>query len=351
MKVLVTGHQGYLGAVVAPFLADHGHEVVGLDSGLFAEAGFGDDARLRRLPALTRDLREVEPGDVAGCDAVVHLAGLSNDPLGDLDPRLTVAINETGSVRLARLAKAAGVGRFLFSSSCSNYGAAGDEFLDETAALHPVTPYALSKVRVEEALHELADDRFSPVSLRNATVYGVSSRLRLDLVLNNLVAWAHTTGRVRLLSDGTPWRPIVHVEDVARAFLALLEAPRERVHDQAFNVGRDGENYRIRELAAIVAETVPGTAVEVTPGAGPDLRNYRVTCAKLDAAVPGWAPRWDARRGARQLIEAYRAQGLTRELFDGPRYRRLAWIQSLQAQGRVDEELRWAPAGTPATRA
>jgi nucleoside-diphosphate-sugar epimerase len=349
MKVLITGHEGYLGAVVAPFLEDHGHDVVGLDSGLFAEARFGDDSRLRRVPALRRDLRAVEPGDLAGFEAVVHLAGLSNDPLGDLDPRLTVEINETASIRLARLAKAAGVERFLFSSSCSNYGAAGDDFLDETAPLNPVTPYARSKVRMEEELHRLAGDRFSPVSLRNATVYGVSSRLRLDLVLNNLVAWAHTTGRVRLLSDGTPWRPIIHVEDVARAFLALLETPRERVHDRAFNVGRDAENYRIRELAEIVAETIPGTAVEVAPGAGPDLRNYRVTCARLDAAVPGWAPRWDARQGARELAEAYRSAGLTKELFDGPRYRRLGWIQSLQAQGRLDEELRWA-AASPATR-
>jgi nucleoside-diphosphate-sugar epimerase len=350
MRLLVTGHEGYLGAVLAPFLEDHGHEVVGLDSGLFAEAGFGDDSRLRRVPALRRDLRAVEPQDLAGFDAVVHLAGLSNDPLGYLDPRLTVEINETASVRLARLARAAGVGRFLFSSSCSNYGAAGDDFLDETAPLNPVTPYARSKVRMEEELHRLADERFSPVSLRNATVYGASSRLRLDLVLNNLVAWAHTTGRVRLLSDGTPWRPIVHVEDVARAFLALLEAPRERVHDRAFNVGRDAENYRIRELAEIVAETIPGTEVEVAPGAGPDLRNYRVTCARLDAAVPGWAPRWDARRGARELAEAYRSQGLTREIFDGPRYKRLAWIQSLQARGLLDGELRWA-AASPATRA
>ncbi len=350
MRVLVTGHDGYIGAVLAPFLEDRGHEVVGLDCGLFSETAFGDDARLRRIAALRRDLREVEAGDLAGFDAVIHLAGLSNDPLGDLDPRLTVDINEAGSVRLARLAKQAGVERFLFSSSCSNYGAAGDEPLDERASFNPVTPYAVSKVRFEEELRRLADDSFSPTSLRNATAYGVSSRLRLDLVLNNLVGWALTTGRVRLLSDGTPWRPIVHIEDIARAFAAVLEAPRERVHDQAFNVGRTSENYRIRELAEIVAETVPGTAVEIAPGAGPDKRNYRVDCSKLERTLPEWAPQWDARRGARQLHDAYRAVGLTRELFEGPRYKRLAWIQTLQREGRLDAQLRWLTASASATR-
>jgi nucleoside-diphosphate-sugar epimerase len=345
MRVLVTGHAGYIGAVLAPFLEDRGHEVVGLDCGLFDETAFGDDSRLRRLPALRRDLREVEAPDLEGFDAVVHLAGLSNDPLGDLDPRLTVDINEDGSVRLARLAKQAGVARFLFSSSCSNYGAAGDAPLDETADFNPVTPYAASKVRFEQELERLAGDDFSPTSLRNATAYGASCRLRLDLVLNNLVGWAHTTGRVRLLSDGTPWRPIVHIEDISRAFAAILEAPREKVHAQAFNVGRTSENYRIRELAEIVAETIPGTVVEIAPGAGPDKRNYRVDCSKLDRALPEWAPQWDARRGARELYDAYRAVGLTKELFDGPRYKRLAWIQELQRQGRLDPHLRWvAPA-------
>ena len=341
MRVLVTGHEGYIGAVLAPFLEDRGHQVVGLDCGLFADTAFGDDSRLRRMPGLRRDLREVERRDLEGFDAVVHLAGLSNDPLGDLDPGLTVDINESGSVRLARLAKQAGVSRFLFSSSCSNYGAAGDQPLDEQAAFNPVTPYAVSKVRFEAELDALADDAFSPTSLRNATAYGASSRLRLDLVLNNLVAWAHTTGRVRLLSDGTPWRPIVHIEDIARAFAAILEAPRETVHRQAFNVGRTAENYRIRDLAQIVAETVPGTAVEIAEGAGPDKRNYRVDCSKLERALPQWAPQWDARRGARELYDAYRAAGLTKEQFDGPRYKRLQWIQDLQRQGRLDAGLRW----------
>ena len=350
MRVLVTGHDGYIGAVLAPFLENRGHDVVGLDCGLFAETAFGDDSRLRAIPSLRRDLREVEAADLDGFDAVIHLAGLSNDPLGDLDPRLTVDINEDGSVRLARLAKLAGVRRFLFSSSCSNYGAAGDAPLDESAAFNPVTPYAVSKVRFEQELGRLADDGFSPTSLRNATAYGVSSRLRLDLVLNNLVGWAHTTGKVRLLSDGTPWRPIVHIEDISRAFAAILEAPRETVHGEAYNVGRTSENYRIRELAEIVAETVPGTVVQIAPGAGPDKRNYRVDCSKLERQLPQASPQWNARRGARELYDAYRAIGLTKELFDGPLYKRLAWIQELQRQGRLDPQLRWLAASAPAAR-
>lgn len=341
LRILVTGHAGYVGAVLAPFLQRAGHEVIGLDAGWFDDAAFGDDSEVRRIPALAKDLRDVERRDLAGFDAVVHLAGLSNDPLGDLDPQLTGAINEAASVRLAELAKAAGVERFVFSSSCSTYGAAGDDFLDESAEFNPVTPYGFSKVRMEAALSRLADDRFSPTHLRNATAYGVSSRLRLDLVLNNLVAWAVTTGKIRLLSDGTPWRPIVHVEDIARAFLAVLEAPREAIHDRAFNVGRTRENYRIRELAEIVAETVPGTAVEVAAGAGPDLRNYRVSCDRLARELPAFHPAWDARAGARELYAAYRRVGLTKELFDGPRFKRLGHIQRLQREGRLDASLRW----------
>jgi len=344
MRVLVTGHQGYIGALLAPFLEDAGHEVVGLDSDLFADRRFGDDSRVRRLPAVRKDLRDLERRDLEGFEAVVHLAGLSNDPLGDIDPELTYEINEHASLRLAELAKEAGASRFVFSSSCSNYGAAGDDFLDEDAAFNPVTPYAVSKVRVEQRLRQLADDDFSPTSLRNATAYGISSRLRLDLVLNNLVAWAHTTGRVRLLSDGTPWRPLVHIEDIARAFQVVLEAPRELVHDRAWNVGRTAENYRIRELAEIVAETVPGTAVELAAGAGPDQRNYRVSCDRIAAELPGFQPRWDARKGARELVEAFRRQGLTLEQFEGSSYKRLAAIQAQQRAGRLGADLRWLPA-------
>jgi nucleoside-diphosphate-sugar epimerase len=275
-----------------------------------------------------------------GCDAVIHLAGLSNDPLGNLNPALTYDINHAASVRLARLAKAAGVPRFLFSSSCSNYGAAGERLVDETAELRPITPYAISKVRVEQDVATLADDTFSPVFLRNATAYGVSPRLRFDLVLNNLVAWAYTTGRVHIKSDGTPWRPIVHIEDIARAFLAVLAAPREVVHNQAFNVGLTEENYRIRELAEIVRDTVPGSRIEYAADGGPDPRCYRADFGKIARALPDFEPRWNARRGVAELLDAYRKVGLTLEDYEGVRYKRIDHLRQLLATGRVDATMR-----------
>ncbi|MBZ0115330.1 MAG: SDR family oxidoreductase [Thermoanaerobaculia bacterium] len=340
MKVLVTGHQGYIGACMVPLLQAAGHEVIGLDSAWFEEQRFGDDRPIL-LPTVGGDLRDSKVKDLRGFEAVVHLAGLSNDPLGDIDAGLTHEINTVASVRLAEMAKEAGVRRFLFSSSCSTYGAAGDAPLDESADFNPVTPYAVSKVEMEQALAELADDDFSPAYLRNATAYGVSSRLRMDLVLNNLVAWAYTTGKVRLLSDGSPWRPIVHIEDMSRVFLALLEAPREVIHDQAFNVGRSEENFRIRELAEIVAETVPDCELEIAPDAGPDKRSYRVDFSKLESTFPDLDLQWTARRGAQELLDAYRAAGLTFEQFDGPGFKRLGTIQGLIAAGRLDDSLRW----------
>src|SRR5438132_8133481 len=316
MRVLVTGHNGYIGTVLVPMLLDAGHEVVGLDSDLFAACTFGDG--IRAIPDQRKDVRDVEVRDLRGCDAVIHLAALSNDPLGDLDPELTFEINHAASVRLARLAKQAGARRFLFSSSCSNYGAAGDDLLDEQAAFHPVTPYGISKVRVEQDVAQLADDTFSPTFLRNATAYGVSPRLRFDLVLNNLVAWASTTGRVYIKSDGTPWRPIVHIQDISRAVLAVLDAPRETVHNQVFNVGSSSENYQIRDLAEIVRDTVPGCRIEYASDAGPDPRCYRVDFSKLAQTLPHFKPQWNARSGAEELYVAYRKAGLRLDEFEGP---------------------------------
>jgi nucleoside-diphosphate-sugar epimerase len=341
MRVLVTGHNGYVGTIMVPMLMEAGHDVVGLDSDLYEQATFGDADGTQNIPALKKDIRNVEASDVEGFDAVIHLAGLSNDPLGDLNPQITFEINHLASVRLARLAKEVGVKRFIFSSSCSNYGASGEDWINEESPFNPVTPYGISKVRVEQDVANLADENFSPTFPRSATAYGVSPRLRFDLVLNNLVAWAFTTGRVHLKSDGMAWRPIVHIEDMARAFIAILHAPREKVHNQAFNVGRTGENYRVREMAEIVAETVPGSRIEYAEGAEPDKRCYRVNCDKLPQTLPEFKPQWDARRGAQELYTAFQKVGLTLEEFEGSRYRRVAHVKHLISTGRLDSSLRW----------
>lgn len=338
MKVLVTGHKGYIGTVLTPLLTAAGHEVHGLDSDLFRRCTYGGMSP--DVPETIKDVRDAEIGDVRGFDAVLHLAGLSNDPLGDLDPDLTYAINHRASVRLAELCKEAGVERFVFSSSCSNYGAGSDDLLDEEGALNPVTAYGKSKVMVERDVSPLASDAFTPVYLRNATAYGISPRLRFDLVLNNLTAWAHCTGKVHLKSDGSAWRPLVHIEDISRAFLAVMEAPKDVVHDRAFNVGVPGENFRIREVAEVVKETVPDAELRFAEGASADTRNYRVDCTLLPKVVPAYQPQWTVAKGVKELYDGYRKVDVTLEEFEGQRYKRVDHIRKLISEGLLDERLR-----------
>ncbi|WP_392961438.1 NAD-dependent epimerase/dehydratase family protein [Streptomyces sp. LN245] len=339
MRVLLTGHQGYLGTVMAPVLTAAGHEVVGLDSGLFADCVLGPAPADPPGPRV--DLRDVTADHVAGVDAVIHLAALSNDPLGSLAPELTYDINHHASVRLARLAREAGVRRFLYASTCSVYGAAcGDDLVAEDAPLRPVTPYAESKVRVEDDLHELADGDFTPVYMRNATAFGFSPRLRADIVLNNLVGHALLSGEVLVLSDGTPWRPLVHAADIARAFAAALTAPREAVHDRAFNIGSEFNNVTVAEIADQVAEAVSGAKVVITGENGADPRSYRVDFSRFRTAIPGFDCEWTVKRGALELADAYREHGLTRESFE-QRFTRLAVLRAASDAGTVDDTLRW----------
>jgi nucleoside-diphosphate-sugar epimerase len=340
MRVLVTGDRGYIGAVMVPFLRAHGHEVVGLDAGWYEGCDFGPVAEMETSP---RDIRDVTPSELVGFDAVAHLAAISNDPIGHLNPQATYSVNADAAVHVAAMAKEAGVPRFLFSSSCSLYGAAGDTPVAENGAFNPVTPYGESKVLAEHGISQLADDSFSPVYLRNATAYGSSPRLRADIVVNNLTGTAFTQGEVRLQSDGTPWRPLVHIEDISRAFLAALEAPRQTIHDQAFNVGRDEDVVQIRDVALQVSEAL-GCPVTFAETAGPDKRDYRVDFTKIGELLPAFKPQWTVAKGIQELAADMGSFGLSAEDFDGPRFVRLARISELLANGFLDDELRMAKA-------
>ncbi|WP_029073699.1 NAD-dependent epimerase/dehydratase family protein [Kaistia adipata] len=349
MKVLVTGHRGYIGTVMVPMLLAAGHAVTGCDTDFYSDCSFAPGGTIAPVPEIRRDVRDLGVDDLRGFDAVIHLAALSNDPLGDLSEDLTYEINHLASVRLATLAKMAGVRRFLFASSCSNYGRSGDDLVSEAEVLNPLTAYGRSKARAERDIGRLADLRFCPVFFRPATAYGVSPRLRTDVVLNNLVAGAVTRGVCRLQSDGSPWRPLVHVQDIARAFLAGLVADEARLRGQAFNVGQTMENYRVRDLAEIVTAVVPGCRLELVDGAGPDKRSYRVSFEKIRQILPEFVPQWDARRGAAELQAAYRSSGHDPMAVDGPRYQRIAQIRLLLAAGVVGGDLRRRAPVSPAS--
>ena len=341
MRVLVTGHRGYIGVELVPMLRKAGFDVVGLDTGFFDDSDFR--APPDEIPALDVDLRDVTPDHLQGFGAIVHLGALSNDPLGDLNPGLTYDINLHASVNLAKLAKTAGVGRYVFASSCSLYGAGADGHLTEQAAFNPVTPYGESKVKTELEVGPLADDTFAPVYLRNATAYGVSRRLRADIVVNNLVGYALTTGKVMMMSDGSPWRPLTHIGDISRGVIAALTAPADAVRNQAFNIGRTQENFRIREVAEMVAQVVPGCELSFAPGASPDARNYRVDFTKAEKSLPGFTPQWTLRAGIEELYAAYKEHGMTEAEFLGPRYYRLKVIRGRIESGELDKNLRWLP--------
>lgn len=339
MRVLVTGHNGYIGCVLVPMLCHAGHDVVGLDTNYYSDSLYY--RQQMQIEEIQRDVRDIKRGDLEGFAAIIHLAGLSNDPLGDYQPFLTFAINHRAAVRVAQLAKQVGVQRFLFASSCSNYGAAGNDWLNEDSKPNPVTPYGEAKELVERDVGPLADDNFCPTFLRAATAYGASPNLRFDLVVNNLTAWACTTGLIYLKSDGAAWRPIVHVEDIARAYVAVLEAPIKAVHNKAFNVGITTENYRVRDIAKLVEEVVPHCELEYAEGASADARNYRVDCHCIARSLDAFKPQWTARRGIEQLYEVYQTVELSKDDFEGPRFKRIAHIKQLVQQQRLDSTLRW----------
>jgi nucleoside-diphosphate-sugar epimerase len=337
VRIFLTGHLGYLGSVMAARFTEAGHRVTGLDAGYFAECQFSEP--LVTVPELRKDLREVTAADLEGHDAVVHLAALSNDPLGNLNEDWTMAINHHASVRLAGLARAAGVERFLFSSSCIMYGAAAAGEVNEDSPLDPRTVYARSKVEAEAGISRLATGGFSPVFLRNGTVYGSSPRMRFDTVLNNLAGAAVATGRVTIHGDGQPWRPVVHIEDVAQVFLAALEAPRESIHNQAINAAAASVNHQVIDLARAVVAAVPGARLECLGSPDADRRTYKANFDKIARLLPGFRLRWSVREGIAGLVSEFQKRSLTEEEFSSARFTRMKWLAGLIEEGRVDQGL------------
>ncbi len=342
-RIVVTGHNGYVGSVLTPLLVGAGYDVIGLDAGYYEECTLVPD--VVTVPCLHKDIREITASDLDGCEAVIHLAALSNDPIGNLNAAWTEEINFQASVRLAEAAKAAGVRRLLFSSSCIMYGMAEAETVDEISPLNPQTDYARSKVKAEQAISQLADANFSPTFLRNGTIYGISPRMRFDTVLNNLVGAAVTTGKVVLHSDGTPWRPVAHIHDIARAFLHVLQAPIEHVHNQAFNNGEARMNHQIRELAETVVRLVPGCRLECLASPDADQRTYKTDFGKFARTFPDFRFEWTVEQGARELYDTFKAVGLTHEDFVDRRFTRLKWLRYLLDSGRLDHSLRWSEQG------
>jgi len=339
-KVLITGHQGYIGSVMAPIIKSAGYEVFGLDTNYY-----DDDClfvpNTGGIPNINKDIRDITEKDLEGFDTIIHLAALSNDPLSNLRPELTYDINHKASVSLATLGKSAGVKRFIFSSSCSMHGSVDAGKVYETTPVKPLTPYGESKIMAETDISALADGNFSPTFLRNGTVYGVSPKLRIDIVLNNLVGWAVTTGKVVLYTDGSPWRPLIHVEDVCNAFLLVLQAPIETIHNQVFHVGFDDENYQIRELAEIVQSVVPNCELEFSSDHDGDQRTYIADFGKIHQTFPEFRPKWNARLGAEQLYQAYQRSEMSFSNFMGNKFMRLKQIDQLIQNNRVDDTLRW----------